>query len=108
MSNLPVLSRAFEGCISMWSTSPMLGTVVQVLDRPSDHGATRNLLLDCYLEGWAEPNLAKILAGTTRDYRFHDPFVGSFSRWSLHEYFDRVQNGLSRLGVISLRDMRSS
>jgi signal transduction histidine kinase len=81
------------------------GTVVQVLDRLSDHGATRNLLLDCYLEGWAEPNLAKILAATTRDYRFHDPFVGNFSRWSLHEYFARVQNGLSRLGVIGLQDM---
>jgi hypothetical protein len=78
---------------------------VQVLDRPSDHGATRNLLLDCYLEGWAEPDLAKILAAATRDYRFHDPFIGSFSRWSLHEYFDRVQNGLSRLGVIGLQDM---
>ena len=106
MSNLPVLSRAFVGCMSMWSTSPMLGgTVVQVLDRLSDHGATRNLLLDCYLEGWAEPNLAKILAATTRDYRFHDPFVGNFSRRSLHEYFARVQNGLSRLGVIGLQDM---
>jgi signal transduction histidine kinase len=50
--------------------------------------------------------LAKILAATTRDYRFHDPFVGNFfSRWSLHEYFARVQNGLSRLGVIGLQDM---
>jgi hypothetical protein len=54
---------------------------MQVLDRPSDRGAASNSLLNCYLEGWAEPNLAKILAATTRNYRFHDPLVGSFSRW---------------------------
>jgi hypothetical protein len=79
--------------------------MLRVLHRPSDRAATRNSLLDCYLKGWAEPNLAKILAATTRDYRFHDPFVGSFSRWSLQEYFERVENALSRLGEIGLEDM---
>ena len=75
MSNSPVLSRPFEGDHAR----------VQLVDCLSDHGTARNLLLDCYREGWAEANLAKILAATTPRYRFHDPLVGSFSRWSLYE-----------------------
>jgi hypothetical protein len=79
--------------------------VAPAIDRLSDYGKSRNPLLDCYLEGWAEANLAKILAATSPGYRFHDPFVGRFSRTSLHEYFDRVQNRLSCSGAIALQDM---
>jgi hypothetical protein len=67
--------------------------------------AIRHSLLDCYVEGWAETDFVKILAATAPDYRFHDPYVGSFSRWSLHEYFDRMCAGLSRMGAISRADM---
>jgi hypothetical protein len=108
MSNTLVLSRLLEG---YHARSHMAGiaeagrNVVEVLDRRLDQGTARKSLLDCYLEGWAEPNLAKILAATSTGYRFHDPFVGSFSRLSLHKYFDRVQDRLSRSGPICLQDM---
>jgi hypothetical protein len=108
MSNSPVLSRPFKGDHARGHVIDIAeagGNVVQLVDRLSDHGTARNLLLDCYREGWAEANLAKILAATTPRYRFQDPLVGSFSRWSLYEYFDRVQDRLSRSGAIGLQDM---
>jgi hypothetical protein len=86
------------------------GSVVGIADagsvaRPRDREAIRHSLLDCYVEGWAETDFVKILAATAPDYGFHDPYVGSFSRWSLHEYFDRVCARLSRMGAISRADM---
>ena len=108
MSNSPVLSRPFKGDHArghVVGITEAHGNVVQLVDRLSDHGTVRNLLLDCYRQGWAEANLAKILAATTPRYRFYDPLVGRFSRWSLHEYFDRVQDRLSRSGAIALQDM---
>jgi hypothetical protein len=73
--------------------------------RSREREAIRHSLLDCYVEGWAETDFVKILAAAAPDYRLHDPYVGSFSRWSLHEYFDRVCAGLSRMGAISRADM---
>jgi hypothetical protein len=110
MSNSPVLSRPFEGDharghVVDTAEAETLENVVRLVDRLSDHRTAQDLLLDCYCQGWAEANLAKILAATTPRYRFHDPLVGSFSRWSLHEYFDRVQDRLSRSGGIALQDM---
>src|SRR5262245_7645161 len=108
MSNSLVLSRPFEGDHvrgHVVDIAEAVGNGVQLVNRLSDHGTAQNLLLDCYCEGWAEANLAKILAATTPRYRFHDPLVGSFSRGSLHEYFDRVQDRLSRSGAIGLQDM---
>jgi hypothetical protein len=64
-----------------------------------------NLLLKCYLEGWAEANSAKILAATAPPYHFRDPFVGSFFRSTLHEYFDLLQDRLSRAGTIRRTDV---
>ena len=79
--------------------------IVGNVARSRDREAIRHSLLDCYVEGWAETDFIKILAATAPDYRLHDPYVGSFSRWSLHEYFDRVCAGLSRMGAISRPDM---
>ena len=103
MTNSSVLLRPFEGYHSRGHVEGIAEAnpnVAPVIDRLSDHETTRNGLLECYLEGWAEANLVKILAATSPDYRFHDPFVGSFSRWSLDEYFDRVQHRLARSGAI--------
>ena len=108
MSNSPVLSRPFKGDHARGHVIDIAEAgrkVVQLVDRLSDHGTARKLLLDCYREGWAEANLTKILAATTPRYRFHDPLVGSFSRWSLYDYFDHVQDRLSRSGAIGLQDM---
>jgi hypothetical protein len=107
MSNSSVLLRPFEGYHARSRVAGITEAgrnAVPVIDRLSDHATVRNALLDCYLEGWAEANVVKILAATNPGYRFHDPFVGSFSRWSLHEYFDRVQNRLARSGAIGPQD----
>jgi hypothetical protein len=79
--------------------------VVQFLDRARDPKTSRTSPLDCYLEGWAEANPDKILDATVTGYRFRDPFVGSFSRRSLHEYFDLLQDRLSYAGAIGLADI---
>ena len=107
MSDSSVLLRPFEGYHARGHVGGIAEAnpnVAPVIDRLSDH-RTWNRLLDCYLEGWAEANLVKILAATSPDYRFHDPFVGSFSRWSLHEYFDRVQRRLARSGAVGPQDL---
>ena len=63
------------------------------------------LSLKCYLEGWADANSATIVAATAPDYHFHDPFVGSFSHSTMHEYFDLLQDRLSRAGMIRRTDV---
>jgi uncharacterized protein YjiS (DUF1127 family) len=64
--------------------------VLQLLDPAGDQRASRTSPLGCYLEGWAEADLGKILDATVSRYPFRDPFVGIFSRHSLHEYFNLV------------------
>jgi hypothetical protein len=106
MLHSPALARPFEGRNAHFSAAQVADAgpnVVQFLDR--DQKATRNSLLDCYLEGWAEANSDKILDATARGYCFRDPFVGSFSGRSLHEYFDLLQDRLSRAGTIRRRDI---
>jgi hypothetical protein len=44
-----------------------------------------------YLQGWAEADPAKIRAAVTASYCFRDPLLGTFSRRSLHEYFDLLR-----------------
>src|SRR5215831_10517606 len=51
-----------------------------------------------------EANPDKILDATAPGYRFRDPFVGSFSRRSLHEYFALLQDRLLRAGTIRRPD----
>jgi hypothetical protein len=77
--------------VSIADTGPK---AVRLLDRAHDQKASRTSTLDRYLEGWAEANLGKILDATAPKYRFRDPFVGSFTRRRLHEYFDLLQDRL--------------
>jgi hypothetical protein len=88
--------------VSIADTGPK---AVRLLDRAHDQKASRTSTLDRYLEGWAEANLGKILDATAPKYRFRDPFVGSFSRRRLHEYFDLLQDRLSRAGAIRRTDI---
>ena len=67
--------------------------------------ASRTWALAAYLEGWAEANASKILGATAPGYRFHDPFVGSFSRRSLRDYFVIMRDRLSRAGEIGGPDI---
>jgi hypothetical protein len=77
-------------------------------DQAYDQKKSRTACLDRYLEGWAEADLGKILDATAAGYRFRDPFVGTFSRQSLHNYFDLLQDRLSRAGAVTRRDLAFS
>ena len=79
--------------------------VVQLLDRVRDHNANPTSALNRYIEGWAQADVEKILDATGPSYRFTDPLVGSFDGWSLHKYFDLLQDRLSCTGVISRREL---
>jgi hypothetical protein len=61
--------------------------------------------LDHYLKGWAEANPDKILAATAHEFRFDDPLVGLFSRWSFTAYFDSLRSRFARAGPIAARDL---
>jgi hypothetical protein len=71
-----------------------------------DHGESDSWadMLDRYLEGWAEVNPTKIFAATAHGYRFDDPFVGRFSRWSIPAYFERLQGRFAPSGASATRD----
>jgi hypothetical protein len=71
-------------------------------DRPVSHWSHQ---LDRYLEGWAEANPRKIIEATGRDYRFDDPLVGRFSRWSLAAYFEQLQARFARSGAVAAADL---
>ena len=75
------------------------------LDRVFDRKPTRSSLLDSYRKGWTEADPDQILEATAPSYRFHDPLIGYFSRGSFHEYFDLLQDRLSRAGAISRHDI---
>jgi len=66
--------------------------------------ASRTSPLDRYLEGWAKLNMEEIIDATTAGYCFRDPLVGTFSRWSLPEYFDVLMHACSRAGAVKRRD----
>jgi hypothetical protein len=75
------------------------------IDRVIGQSAVASALLACYLEGWAEANITKMIAATAPGYRFHDPLVGSFSSRSLQGYFDALQDRLSSGGIVTQRDV---
>jgi hypothetical protein len=84
---------------------PVVGaTRVAKLQQARENKASRTPL-ERYLEGWARVNLEQILDGTAAGYRFHDPLVGTFSRWSLHEYFEILLDRCSRSGAVRRRDI---
>jgi hypothetical protein len=70
-----------------------------------DEVSTWSHLLDRYLEGWAEANPTKIFAAAAHGYRFDDPLVGRFSRWSIPLYFERLQGRFARAGISAARDL---
>ena len=61
-------------------------------------------LIALYREGWAEANWQKIFTATALDYRFDDPLVAEFSRWSLPAYFERLRANFARAGAIAAKD----
>ena len=80
--------------------------VVQFLERVRNQNAkNRTSPLNRYIEGWAQTDLEQILDATAPNYRFTDPFVGSFDGQSLHKYFDLLQDRISCTGAISRREL---
>jgi hypothetical protein len=79
--------------------------MAQIVDGAHDEANTWSRRLDRYLEGWAEANPSKIFAATAHDYRFDDPLVGLFSRWSLPAYFERLQARFACAGAIAAEDI---
>jgi hypothetical protein len=61
-------------------------------------------LVICYLEGWAEANPAKIVRSVADNYRFQDPLVGVFTKWSLAQYFEILQARCAVAGAAMRRD----
>jgi hypothetical protein len=49
--------------------------------------------------------LKEIVDATAAGYCFRDPLVGTFSRWSLREYFDVLMHACSRAGAVKRRDI---
>jgi hypothetical protein len=99
---------SFEGRNIHFEALRIAGTgarVVQLFDRARDQKASLRSPLDCYVEGWAEANVDKIIDATAPGYRFRDPLVGSFLRQSLDEYFDALEERLSRAGTIRRSDI---
>lgn len=72
------------------------------------HRPSARSFLECYLEGWAEANLVKIITATAPGYSFCDPLIGDFSCWTLHDYFDALRKRLSVSGEIQKTDLAFS
>jgi hypothetical protein len=103
-----IVARPFKGRPRHPCASRIMGAGFRVLQRPErarDHKASPPALFDRYVEGWAEADVSKILEGIAPNYRFSDPFVGSFSGLSLYDYFDLLQDRFSRAGTISRPDL---
>lgn len=96
-----------EGCAARGMPG-VADVAARMRDDGRDDARNWRRLLDRYLEGWAEANPAKIFAATAHGYRFDDPFVGRFSRWSIPAYFERVRARFARAGASEERDFAFS
>src|SRR5262245_18369068 len=70
-----------------------------------DRTCDEDWLLECYLDGWAEVKLAKILDAAAPDYHYSEPLVGRFSWSSLPQYFELVRGRFARTGAIVRQDL---
>jgi hypothetical protein len=81
---------------------------VRIPDGAHNEASTWSDQLDRYLAGWAEVNPAKIFGATAHEYRFDDPLVGLFSRWSFPAYFKCLKARFARTGVVAAQDLAFS
>ncbi len=72
--------------------------------RPAESAALeRNV--QRYIAGWAAGDSSQILLGATKNYRFRDPFVGTFDRASLPDYF-AILRGRLDIKLVRCRAIR--
>jgi len=102
---IDVSLTAAEGTV-LWPRETEAGR--QNFDCRSGETSAWSRRLDWYLEGWAEANLAKIFAATAHGYRFDDPLVGTFSRWSFPVYFEHLRGRFARAGASTTQDFAFS
>jgi hypothetical protein len=76
-----------------------------LVTRPADWRPDASVLLDAYLQGWAEADSARIVAAAAPGFRFCDPLVGTFVRRTMRAYFDLLHDRLSGAGVIRRQDV---
>jgi hypothetical protein len=74
------------------------------LDRVSGAPTSWRTLLDRYIDGWTEADPLKIIQATEPGYRFNDPLVGLFTRWSLPQYFELLHTRFAVAGAVMPRD----
>src|SRR5215467_4491502 len=96
------VSEMYRGLCRVDDAGPK---AVQFVDRVRDQSANPTSPLNRYIKGWAQTDLENILDATAPNYRFTDPFVGSFDGRSLHKYFDLLQDRLSCTGAIGRREL---
>lgn len=107
MLHLSELAPAFQVVNAHGQVIPIINdaSLVAEFRRSREKTARRISSLDRYLEGWAKANLEEILDATAADYCFRDPLVGTFSRRSLHEYFDLLMDRCSPAGLVTRGDI---
>jgi hypothetical protein len=74
------------------------------LNRAGGAPTSWRTLVDRYCEGWAEADPFKVIQATEPGYRFEDPLVGLFTRWSLPQYFELLQARFAAAGAVMPRD----
>ena len=50
-------------------------------------------------------DLSKIFVATAHNYRFDDPLVGLFTRWSFPAYFEHLQTRFAGAGAVAAKDL---
>jgi hypothetical protein len=91
--------------MARWSPEPLGASGAGVAEMETIvESSSWSRQLDWYLEGWAEANVSRIFAATAHGYRFDDPLVGAFSRWSFPLYFEHLRDRFACAGAIAPRD----
>src|SRR5262249_39090509 len=80
------------------------GTRGAGLDRPNGTAGSWRVALERYLLGWAAGDPYAVMQATEPGYRFNDPLVGLFTRWSLPAYFDALKERLGAAEAIEQGD----
>jgi hypothetical protein len=94
-----------ENVAPLPAANPLPAAAASRACRACGAAKTRTRLLDLYLEGWAEANAGKIFAASAPGYRFDDPLVGQYSRWTLPLYLEQLRLRFADTGPVATGDL---
>jgi hypothetical protein len=100
-----MLLKVTKNIAPLLAANPVPAAAAPRLCRAGGAANTRTRLLDLYLEGWAEANAGKIFAASAPGYRFDDPLVGQYSRWTLPLYLEQLRLRFADTGPVAARDL---